>query len=437
MRRLQRLRVDLYLPNGSGTVVDAAFPHVKCWEAAYLVPEVALLDKKSFKYANRMKNLNGSAIRDIFKNANNPDLISFAGGNPGSFALPGNLIADISYDLLLHNGSILLQYGQTEGYLPLRETLIDYLLEIFHVKANLDQLLVTTGSMQGLDLLLKTLINPGDVVLTESPAFLGALQAMSAYEANMIPVKSDDEGIDIDHLEEMMRLHHPKLLYIIPTFQNPTGVSLTLERRKAVASLASKYQVVVAEDDPYRALRYKGLHLPPIKFFDKEGWVVLLGSFSKVISPGLRVGFMAGDADLIRRCCICKQSADVHTPLLNQAIVDAFLRKNLLNSHVQSILPLYAELMETMLEKIAKIRGISSFTKPEGGLFIFASLKEGLKAVSLFTTAIEHGLSFVPGEFFYVQGGHQNTLRLNFSSTDKSGIEKGMDILNNCINLML
>lgn len=393
------------------------------------------MDNK-FRYANRVKYLSGSAIRDIFKYTNQPGLISFAGGNPGNFALPDKLVADISHDLLLKMGKVLLQYGQTEGYLPLRESLLEFLRDTFLIKAQLDQLLVTTGSMQGFDLLLKTLINPGDVILTESPVFLGALQAMNAYEANIINVASDDLGIDINHLEEMMKTHHPKLLYIIPTFQNPTGISLSANRRKAVAFLASKYRVVVAEDDPYRALRYRGDHLPPIKSFDTDDWVVLLGSFSKLISPGLRVGFMTGNADLIRRCCVCKQSTDVHTPILNQAIVNDFLQKKRLSQHLDKILPQYAQRMETMLDRISSIKNISSYTKPDGGLFIFASLTEGLDANVLFKTAINRGLSFVPGQFFYVDGGHLNTLRLNFSSTDIEGITKGMDILNTCINLM-
>ncbi|NLC32719.1 MAG: PLP-dependent aminotransferase family protein [Clostridiales bacterium] len=189
------------------------------------------MNQETIKYAKRIDKLTGSAIREIFKYANVPGLISFAGGNPGKFALPVELVAQISHDLMLKKGNELLQYGQTEGYLPLRESLIPYLTKTFGVNAKLSEVLITTGSMQGFDLMLKSLINPGDAVLTESPAFLGALQAMNAYEANIISVKSDSQGIDIDHLQEMMKRHHPKLLYIIPTFQNPTGISLSLERR--------------------------------------------------------------------------------------------------------------------------------------------------------------------------------------------------------------
>ncbi len=386
-----------------------------------------------FFFAERMRNLSGSAIRDIFKYMGRPGLISFAGGNPAAFALPEDQVADLSYRLLREMGKQLLQYGPTEGYLPLREALPAYIEKTFGAKADADGILITTGSMQGLDLLLRALVNPGDAVLTESPAFLGALQAMTAAEARIIPVRSDDTGIDTDHLEEMMRLHSPKLLYLIPTFQNPTGRTLSLERRKKVAELAARYGVVVAEDDPYHELRYEGSHLPSVMSYDEQGRVVLLGSFSKVISPGLRVGFMAGDASLIRKCAILKQCTDVHTPNLNQAIIHQYLTGALLDEHIRAILPPYAAMMRLMLRELENIPEIKGFTRPEGGLFIFARLADGLEAVPLFKRAVDRGLAFVPGEYFYAEGGHKNTLRLNFSGTDPDGIARGMEILRGCL----
>ncbi|NLD34000.1 MAG: PLP-dependent aminotransferase family protein [Clostridiales bacterium] len=387
-------------------------------------------------YAQRMQGLSGSAIRELFAFSAKPGVISFAGGNPGSFALPDEQVAQIASDLLRRDGKAILQYGQTEGYPPLRQSLPGYIRQTFGADVQEDQVLITTGSMQGLDLLLKALVNPGDAVLTESPAFLGALQAMNSYQANIVPVRSDDSGIDIAHLEEMMRRHSPKLLYIIPTFQNPTGCSLALDRRQQVAELAAKYRVVVAEDDPYHSLRYKGKHLPAIKAFDREGWVVLLGSFSKVVSPGLRVGFMAGDAHLLRRCGVCKQCTDVHTANLNQGIVDAYLRGGLLDPHISRICGQYAGLMDTMLQQLALTPRIRHFTRPEGGLFIFVHLEEGLQADQLFRSAVERGVAFVPGEHFYPEGGHHNTLRLNFSNADQAAILRGMEILSDCIKHM-
>ncbi len=392
------------------------------------------MEQAVFHYADRMKSLSGSAIREIFKYMAQPGMISFAGGNPGNFALPDMQIADISRDLLLQNGKQLLQYGQTEGYPPLKDSLPAYIEESFTAKVSTDNLLITTGSMQGLDLLFKALINPGDVILTEEPAFLGALQAMTAAQAKIVAVQSDEDGINTDHLDEMMRLHKPKLLYIIPTFQNPTGRTLSLKKRKTVAQLACEHGVVVAEDDPYRALRYSGEQLPAIKAFDRQGYVVLLGSFSKIISPGLRVGFMAGDSSLISRCAVCKQCTDVHTPNLSQAIVDHYLRQHLLKPHIDNIIPIYREMMNAMMSKLKFIPEIEDYTKPEGGLFIFAFLRKDKDALALFKQTVDRGLAFVPGESFYIESGHKNTLRLNFSGTDLTGIDRGMDILKNCLS---
>ena len=391
------------------------------------------MEDDQIRFADRMQKLNGSAIREIFKYMGRPGLISFAGGNPAAFALPDQQIAEISRRLLLDAGKQLLQYGPTEGYLPRREALPEYIQKSFGAKSVTQNILITTGSMQGLDLLLRTLVNSGDAVLTENPSFLGALQAMTAAQASIIPVASDDEGLDVGHLEELMRKHHPKLLYTIPTFQNPTGRTLSLERRKRVAELAARYKVIVAEDDPYHELRYEGMPLPSIKSFDEHGYVVLLGSFSKTVSPGLRVGFMAGRKELIAKCGICKQCTDVHTPNLNQAIVYHYLSRGLIEGHVASILPQYSAMMRMMLNKLQQIPEIAEYTKPEGGLFIFARLKDGLQAVPLFKMAIDRGLAFVPGEYFYVEGGHHNTLRLNFSGTDLEGIGLGMEILKNCL----
>lgn len=391
------------------------------------------MEDDQIRFADRMQKLNGSAIREIFKYMGRPGLISFAGGNPAAFALPDQQIAEISRRLLLDAGKQLLQYGPTEGYLPLREALPEYIQKSFGAKSVTQNILITTGSMQGLDLLLRTLVNPGEAVLTENPSFLGALQAMTAAQASIIPVASDDEGLDVGHLEELIQKHHPKLLYTIPTFQNPTGRTLSLERRKRVAELAARYRVIVAEDDPYHELRYEGMPLPSIKSFDEHGYVVLLGSFSKTISPGLRVGFMAGREELIAKCGICKQCTDVHTPNLNQAIVYHYLSRGLMEGHVAAILPQYSAMMRMMLNKLQQIPEIAEYTKPEGGLFIFARLKDGLQAVPLFKMAIDRGLAFVPGEYFYVEGGHRDTLRLNFSGTDLEGIGLGMEILKNCL----
>ena len=391
------------------------------------------MDVKELRFAKRMEGLSGSAIREIFKYVSRPGVISFAGGNPGTFALPDKEAARIAGELLQEHGKALLQYGQTEGYYPLRESLVSYIADTFQARFGLQEILITSGSMQGLDLLCKVLINPGDVVLAESPTFIGALQCMSAYQANVVPLKSDDAGIDPDYLEDMIRIHKPRMLYTIPTFQNPTGITLALDRRRQLAHLAAKYGMVIAEDDPYHSLRYTGKALPSIKSFDQSGWVMLLGSFSKVISPGLRVGFMAGAEHILRKCVTCKQCVDVHTANLNQAIVDTYLRQCLLTPHIQAILPGYGARMDRMLKALSLIPQIESFTRPEGGLFIFVSFDKNQDVTKLFTSAIDQGVAFVPGSPFYPEGGHKNTLRLNFTNASPEDISRGMDILTQCI----
>ncbi|MBR3739540.1 MAG: PLP-dependent aminotransferase family protein [Clostridia bacterium] len=385
---------------------------------------------ESMQFAHRFDGISGSAIREIFKLLAVPGMISFAGGNPSLSALPDEQCAELAKELLLDKGKILLQYGATEGYAPLRESLVPYLKDRFSFDCKADEILPVTGSTQAMDLLCKALIDPGDKVVVENPTFLGNMQAIRLYQAQLVPVDSDDDGIKVDELEEVFKKEHPKMLYIIPTFQNPTGRTLSLERRKKIAELASQYGVVVAEDDPYRDLRYTGKELPSIKSFDTEGWVAFMGSFSKVISPGLRVGFLAANPALLRKCVIGKQSSDVHTANLSQAIVDAYLRRNLLMPHVEEICKSYAQQMNTMLGLLAKCGGVARYTRPQGGLFIFAELKEGMNALDLLMKCVDKGVAYVPGTHFYPNGGHENTFRLNFSMCTVEQIEKGMGIMN-------
>ena len=388
------------------------------------------MDIQNLKFASRFYGISGSAIREIFKLLAVPGMISFAGGNPSLSALPDEQCAELAKELLLDKGKVLLQYGATEGYAPLRESLVPYLKDRFSFECKADEILPVTGSTQAMDLLCKALIDPGDKVVVENPTFLGNMQAIRLYQAQLVPVDSDDDGIRVDDLEEVFKKEHPKMLYIIPTFQNPTGRTLSLERRKKIAALASQYGVVVAEDDPYRDLRYTGQELPSIKSFDTEGWVAFMGSFSKVISPGLRVGFLAANPALLRKCVIGKQSSDVHTANLSQAIVDAYLRRNLLMPHVEEICKGYARQMNTMLGLLAKCGGVARYTKPEGGLFIFAELKDGMDALKLLMKCVDKGVAYVPGTHFYPGGGHENTFRLNFSMCTVEQIEKGMGLMN-------
>lgn len=378
------------------------------------------------EFASRFDKVTGSAIREIFKVLGKPGMISFAGGNPSAAALPDTLCAELAHDVLLADGKRILQYGATEGYPPFVESLIAYLKEHLNIEADRETVVPTTGSTSCMDLICKAMLNPGDAVMVENPTFLGNMQTMNLYQSKLVPLESDDGGIILDSLEEAAKTYHPKLLYVIPSFQNPTGRTLAADRRKAIAEMASKYGFLVMEDDPYRDLRYTGEDLPTIKSYDTDGHVAYLGSFSKIISPGLRVGYLAAEKDILRKCVIGKQGTDLHTPNLSQAIVDQFLRRNLLDSHIQSIIPAYREKMELMLEELAKFPEGIEFTKPEGGLFIFASLPEKLNATELFPKAVEAGVAYVPGTYFYPYGGHDNTFRLNFSGSTPEQIRAGM-----------
>ena len=390
---------------------------------------------ESLQYANRFDHVSGSAIRDIFKIIAQPGMISFAGGNPSLAALPDHQAAEIARQVLLDNGKAILQYGATEGYAPLLESLKSWIPTTLGI--DVPGILPVTGSTQAMDLLCKALINPGDRIIVENPSFLGNLQCMKLYQAELVPVDSEEDGLNTDHLEQLIREKHPKMIYTIPTFQNPTGRTLSLAKRKKVAELACEYGVIVAEDDPYRDLRYRGTSLPTIKSFDTEGWVVYLGSFSKIISPGMRVGYMIAEPGLLRKCIVGKQSSDLHTANLTQAIVDQFLRRNLLPEHIRKISADYAAQCDTMLSCLESFPSGISFTRPEGGLFIWVDLPECLDAQQLLLQAIERKVAFVPGTHFYALGGHPNTLRQNFSASTIPQICKGMDALRDVIEKSL
>ena len=382
-------------------------------------------------FADRFEGISGSAIREIFKVLARPGVISFAGGNPSIDALPDTTCADIARDVLLADGKRILQYGATEGYPPFLESLEAYLREDFDFPAERKNILPLSGSSQGVDLLCKALFNPGDTVLTEDPTFLGNMQTMRLYQLNLVPVESDENGLMMDTLEAAVKEHHPKALYCIPTFQNPTGRTLAADRRKRIAEMAEQYGFLAIEDDPYRDLRYDGQPQPSVKHFDTSDHVVYLGSFSKLVSPGLRVGYMVGNADIIRKCTIGKQGSDLHTPLLTQAIIDQFLRRQLLHPHLHSILGPYRDKMHAMLDELKTFPEGIQYTTPEGGLFIFCMLPDGYNVTEKFAEAVDNGVAYVPGTHFYPNGGHHNTFRLNFSNSTLEQIKTGMGILRN------
>ena len=385
------------------------------------------------RFASRFDKVTGSAIREIFKVIAQPGMISFAGGNPSLDALPDRQVSELAAYVLEKDGKAILQYGATEGYRPFLESLKAYVEK--QLGTDIPAVLPVTGSTQAMDLLCKAMIDPGDTVLVENPSFLGNLQCLKLYQANLVSVESDDQGLLPDDLEKKINQYHPKMLYTIPTFQNPTGKSLPEERRKAIAELANRYGMLVAEDDPYRDLRYEGQACHSIKYFDRNGWVMFLGSFSKIISPGLRVGYIAGDATVIRKCTVGKQSTDVHTSNLNQAIVDQYLRRDLLPAHIRNICSGYGAKMKQMLGCLESFPSGVRFTHPQGGLFIWAELPDKIDAVKMLSAAVERKVAYVPGTYFCVDGGHLNTIRLNFSNSTPEQIENGMNTLKEIVEM--
>lgn len=385
-------------------------------------------------YAKRFDGVTGSAIRDILKLLGTPGMISFAGGNPAESALEDELIAGLAGDVLARHGKKLLQYATTEGFMPYRDETARFLREEVGMDITADHILPTTGSTQAIDLLLKTLIDEGDTILVEGPSFLGTLQAMHLYRANLVPVPMDEEGLMLDALEEAVRKHRPKLLYTVPNFQNPTGVTMSLARRKAIVALAEQYDFIIAEDDPYRGLRYSGEALPTLFSFDESMRVVYLTSFSKLISPGMRVGaVVTKHTDLLRKLTIGKQSTDVHTPSLTQAIAAEYMARGLLPAHTVSICAQYQKQLNRMMDGFAGFPAGTTSTKPDGGLFVWVALPAHMDAVSLLMKSIDRGVAYVPGTYFYANGGHLHTLRLNFSNSEVDQIQKGMDILRQLI----
>ena len=381
--------------------------------------------------AERMQGVNGSAIRELFKLLGDPEIISFGGGNPAKECFPKEDIEKITDELLRDKSDVLLQYGATEGYLPLRKAYIEKILPDLGLTAELENVLALTGSMQGLDLICKVVVNPGDVVLVEEPSFLGALQTFNIAQAKLVPVPLHTDGIHVDELEALVREYRPVMFYTIPTFQNPTSWVSGIEARKAIARLAAEYDMIVIEDDPYASLRFSGEKLPTIKSFDTSGNVILMSSFSKTISPGMRVALCCGNAELIRKMTIAKQSSDTHSPNLNQAIIAEYLNRDLLPEHIAEISKVYAHSASVMIEAMEEyFPDWVEYEKPIGGLFIWCTLPEGWDASELFKKAVARKVAFVPGvSFFTTPGKGNNTFRLNFSAEPEERIRRGIRTL--------
>ncbi|MEG1613217.1 MAG: PLP-dependent aminotransferase family protein [Clostridia bacterium] len=393
-----------------------------------------------YNFSDRIKNLKGNAIREIFKLLSNPSIISFAGGFPAKDSLPDTDIANIANGLLLsENAKNLLQYGGTEGYFPLLESAVNW-CKRSGIEASTKEALVISGGQQGIDLTFKAFLNKGDKILVENPTYLAVLHILKTYEGVAVGVDSEADGLDMIDLERKIIENNPKIIYVVPNFSNPTGKTLSLAKRKKIAELSKKYNVIVIEDDPYGEIRFANDRLPAIKSFDTVGNVIYVTSFSKTIAPGLRTGIAIADSEIIRKLTIGKQAVDVHTSTLSQAIVDKYIRNGLLEPHIKDIIPLYSAKKQAMSDAIAKYmpKGIS-FTNPDGGLFIFAEFdRKDINTDEIFADVVEKTkCAYVPGSSFFASENVFNTFRLNYSNATLAQIDSGIKSLGDYFKKLL
>lgn len=387
------------------------------------------------RFARRMEQLKASEIREILKLTEKPEVISFAGGLPDPNLFPVKELELIAVKVLQENGKEALQYATTEGFQPLREKIAIRMNRTLGTNWTSENILITSGSQQGLDLAGKAFINEGDVILCESPSYLGAIQAFRAYEPVFVEVPTDDKGMDIQQLRELLQTtKRTKLIYVIPDFQNPTGRSWTLERRHELIKLANEFDLVVIEDNPYGELRFEGEHLPSLQSLDTEGRVIHLGTFSKTFCPGLRIGWMAADDAIIPKLVLLKQGVDLQTSTISQRQLDAYLDTYDLDEQIRRIIQVYRKRRDTMIEALHReMPEDITFNVPSGGLFTWLELPPQLNARDVLVRCLEQNVAFVPGGSFYPNGGHENTIRLNYSNMDEERIKEGIHRLGNVL----
>lgn len=385
-------------------------------------------------FSTRGRRIKSSAIRELLKVTEQPDFISFAGGFPAPELFPVKAVAETTQDVLSRMGPEALQYSATEGYRPLREWVADYMRQV-GVPCSVENVLITTGSQQALDLLGKVLINRDDPIAVETPTYLAALQAWRIYGASFLGIPTDVHGINPDYLENNL-LKKPKLLYSIPNFQNPTGATLPLDRRNALVEWCQRKRVCLIEDDPYREIRFEGKFLPRLIELESStrkddgvyrGSVVYLSTFSKVLAPGLRVGAVIAHPELLTRLVQAKQAVDLHTPTLNQMICFELAKQGFLKTQAKKVAEVYKERRDVMYEEVMRIFPAGTEVgKPEGGMFLWLTLPEELDANELWEKGLEQKIAFVPGAPFYPEHPKKNTLRLNFSNSSPDTIREGM-----------
>lgn len=383
------------------------------------------------KFSDKVKHLEASAIREIFKLLAKPGVISFAGGAPDPKLFPKKELAEIAADILEKQGEVALQYGVTEGYAPLRQWVKDRLTSQGILNGN-DETIIVSGGQQGIDLAAKSLLNPGDGVVCEEPSFIGGLNSFRVNNAELYGVSVKEDGMDMEQLEDVLKSHaNIKIVYTIATFQNPSGITMSLEKRKKLLALAEAYDFMIFEDNPYGELRFSGEEVPTMKSMDQNGRVVYFGSFSKILSPGLRLGFVSCDPALMERMIICKQVEDVHTNVLSQMIAYEFVTRYNIDEHIGKLRAVYGKKCQLMMECMDKYFPTSvTHTCPQGGLFLFCTMPEGFDSKAVMGKALEQGVAFVPGATTMIDDkATYNTFRMNYSTASEEDIEKGIRIL--------
>ena len=385
-------------------------------------------------FADRMSKVPRSFVREILRVTEDPDIISFAGGLPNPISFPHKEIAESAAAVFKDSSNEALQYGSTEGYKPLR----DYIAKRYQnsgLDVNPDNILMINGSQQGLDLIGKVFLNRDDVVLIERPTYLAAIQSFGLYEPKFVSIPLLEDGVDLEVLEDMVESFNPKLFYSIPNFQNPTGITYSKNKREKIGDIFNRNNTILVEDNPYGEIRFIGEDLPSIKNYIENS--VLLGSFSKIVSPGMRLGWIVADKEIMNHLITAKQASDLHSNYLTQMIVHRYLTGYDVENHIQHIRNMYRIQRDCMVNMIKKyFPSDVKYTKPEGGMFLWVTLPDGMSSMELFEIAIKENVAFVPGEAFYSNNPETNTLRLNFSNSNEQKIEEGIKRLGHAIEYL-
>ena len=393
-----------------------------------------------YKFSERVLTLKPSAIREIFKYAADPTYISLSAGNPAPEAFPVKPLAEISAKLMAENPILALQYSTTEGYTPLRDHLRAYMREKHNTGRDFDDILITSGAQQIMDLFTKSILNEGETVLTEAPSFIGTLNDFRSYRAKLVGIPMDTDGMNMEALEKALRTEkNVKFIYTIPNFQNPSGITMSLEKRKKLYDLAKQYGVMILEDNPYGDLRYAGEALPTIKSFDEEGIVLYAGSFSKVISPGMRVGYAIGPKPVLAKMTVCKQGQDVHTNIWSQVLCYRFMTEYDYEAHLDGLRALYTKKRAFLLDLMEKNLAPHITWDPfDGGLFAWCHLPAGVDMQAFVQKALEKKVCVVPGTAFLTDENEPcDAFRINFSTPTDEQLQKGIELLGEAVREML